>query len=807
MRQIDQERDDSQAALARQIEALAEADPDALVTALAPMSDQAAALPDWLKGRFNARGAQERTLNAIATEDRAYAVAAWGRARLNGSAHCEVRVDDGYRNGPHTMFFFDRRETDGVMIVVVTNQQASTCDLDMSVTSDIRPRRTELTYDEAGTVLTSHPATAAMFGIAEDEMVGRSSVEWIRREDHNLAISQWLELVAQPGAKRRVRMQYRRGDDTSFWLEVTLENRLQSEGHIHGELLDVSEEMNALSALRHRENVLARLAEALPSGVAQLDDDTVSFCNERWSEIAGSTPAIADDLLVGMPSADRDAVAEALAAARSTGVDADIDVTYESEAGLRRCRLSIRSTGEVEDQEAPGDSLIVSLVDITDSWEFNNRLAEQAARDHLTGIANRMSVLATLHDALRRGRIDGSNTAVMYFDLNGFKGVNDRLGHAAGDELLIHVAGVISATLRSQDTVGRIGGDEFIVVCPDVQKVSVARQIASRIQRAVAVPIDLAGESVEVAISCGIAVTTTGTETPDELIAQADVAMYTDKASESVGPVMFEPQLLHRQDAERKRVDALREAPFDETLELHYQPILDLQTGETFAHEALLRWWSHGKLIAPMEFIPLAERQGMIGPIGQWVLDGACELGQVLGAEGKPQRIAMNVSPLQLRDPGFTQAISDALDRRGLAPSQLLVELTESVMLDGRDELAGVLGGLADLGVPIFIDDFGTGFATLDDLRVLPISGIKIDREFVADLEDPRTETIVGAIIELGRSLDLMVVAEGIETLYQATRLSELGAHFGQGFFFGRPAQFHELSESLPAFLPEGVLP
>ncbi len=807
MRQSDQERDDTQAALAQTIEALTLADPDALVTALAPMSDEAASLPDWLKDRFSGRGAQQKTLNAIAPADRAFAVAAWGRARVNGSAHCEVHVDDGYRAGPHTMFFFDRRETDGVMIVVVTNQPPPSADPSVSSTGDIRPRRTELTYDEAGTVLTSHPATAAMFGIAEDEMVGRSSVDWIRSEDHNLAIGQWLELVALPGAKRRLRMQYRRGDDTSFWLEVTLENRLASEGHIHGELLDVSEEMNALSALRHRENVLARLAEALPSGVVQLDDHSVSFCNERWSEIAGSTPAVAGDLLVGMPDADHDAVADALAAARSTGQDADIDVTYESKTGLRRCRLSIRSTGEVEDDESPGDSLIVSLVDITDSWEFNNRLAEQAARDHLTGIANRMSVLATLNDVLRRGRIDGTNSAVMYFDLNGFKGVNDRLGHAAGDELLIHVAAVISRTLRTQDTVGRIGGDEFIVVCPDVHEVSVAQQIAGRIQRAVAVPIEIAGESVDVAISCGIAVTSTGTETPDELIAQADVAMYTDKANDTTGPVMFEPQLLHQQDAERQRVDALRDAPFDETLELHYQPILNLQTGETYAHEALLRWWSHGKLTAPMDFIPLAERQGMIGPIGQWVLDGACELGQVLGASGKPQRIAMNVSPLQLRDPDFTRAIRDALDRHDLEPSQLLVELTESVMLDGRDQLAGVLGALADLGVPIFIDDFGTGFATLDDLRVLPISGIKIDREFVADLEDPRTETIVGAIIELGRSLDLMVVAEGIETLYQATRLSELGAHFGQGFFFGQPAQFHELSDSLPAFLPGGVLP
>ena len=420
--------------------------------------------------------------------------------------------------------------------------------------------------------------------------------------------------------------------------------------------------------------------------------------------------------------------------------------------------------------------------------ELEEELRRQALEDPLTGLANRSLFKDRVEHALSRRREDGKGVAVAFLDLDDFKTVNDSLGHAAGDELLVKVARRIKASVRTSDTAARLGGDEFAVLLEDVEDVAVPAQ---RILQALASPIQLGGRPVSVHGSVGIALHEPG-QTAADLLRNADVAMYGAK-SKGKGHFKAFDQTMHGAATERFDLkNELLSAIVNDQFRLHYQPIVDFSTESRTAVEALLRWEHPQRgMVAPGDFIPLAEETGAIVPIGSWVLDTACA--QVAAWRRSPDasdlRLCVNVSPIQLGDPGLVADVSRALSRAELPAEALVLEITESEFLLSDDELSATVRNLAALGVVIALDDFGSGYSSLGYLSKLPIGILKIDRSFVEGIDQgPEEAAVAQAIIMLGQTLGLEIIAEGIETSGQLAELRRRGCHLGQGFLLGRPA-------------------
>ncbi|MGH2828084.1 MAG: putative bifunctional diguanylate cyclase/phosphodiesterase [Actinomycetota bacterium] len=419
---------------------------------------------------------------------------------------------------------------------------------------------------------------------------------------------------------------------------------------------------------------------------------------------------------------------------------------------------------------------------------LEEELRRQALEDPLTGLANRTLFKDRVEHALKRRREDGKSIAVAFLDLDDFKTVNDSLGHAAGDELLVEIARRIEQSVRTSDTTARLGGDEFAVLLDDVEDVAVPAQ---RILQALEAPIQLEGKPVTVHGSVGIALYEPGLTAAD-LLRNADVAMYRAKA-EGKGSFKAFDQTMQGAAAERFELkNELLSAIADDEFRLHYQPIMDLTTGSRVAVEALVRWEHPLRgMVGPGDFIPLAEETGAIVAIGSWVLDTACA--QVAAWRRRPDsselRLCVNVSPIQLGDPSLVADVSRALSRAGLPAQALVLEITESEDLPSDEALAATVGELARLGVVIALDDFGSGYSSLGYLSKLPIGILKIDRSFVDGIDEgPEEAAVAQAIIRLGETLGLEIIAEGIETLGQLAELRSRGAHLGQGFLLGRPA-------------------
>ena len=432
-----------------------------------------------------------------------------------------------------------------------------------------------------------------------------------------------------------------------------------------------------------------------------------------------------------------------------------------------------------------GAGFVGTIEDITDRLAFEARLAHQAHHDPLTGLPNRTLLAEHLAERFRPGT---GGLACLFLDLDDFEVVNDSLGHAAGDELLVEVAARLRATVRPGDLVARFGGDEFVVVCEGVEEDD-AVTLAQRIGAALELPVRLGGVDVRPHASIGVTVQTAEHGAAEDLIRDCDVAMYQAKAGGG-GRITVLDQRARAEARDRLVLVAdLREAIEQREITLLYQPILSTASRAPVAVESLARW--HHRLrgpISPAEFVPLAEESGLIGGLGLLVLDETCrqlaEWDRLLGSAAPP-RADVNVSALQLDEhlPGHVVA---ALERHGLDPTRLSIEITESALMQDPSSAREVLIQLRDLGVSLAIDDFGTGYSSLAQLRHLPVDCLKVDRSFVAELADGHSE-IASAVIALARSLDLTTVAEGVETPAQAAQLAELGAGFLQGFDLARP--------------------
>jgi diguanylate cyclase (GGDEF)-like protein/PAS domain S-box-containing protein len=439
--------------------------------------------------------------------------------------------------------------------------------------------------------------------------------------------------------------------------------------------------------------------------------------------------------------------------------------------------------------------------DISERKVLEQQLAHQAFHDSLTGLANRALFRDRVEHAVARSVRHPQPLIVMFLDLDNFKTINDSLGHAAGDELLVMVAKRLRGCLRVTDTVARLGGDEFAILLEDAKHPEDSVAVAERITNELSMPCTLEGKEVFIGTSIGIA-SSIGGDTAEELLRNADVAMYIAKSKGKACYELFQPH-MHQVVLERLDLEAdLRRAVERNEFELHFQPIVVLRNGRMNGVEALVRW-NHPERgqMAPGAFIPLAEETSLIVPLGAWVLEEACGRAtawQQQFPEHRDLTITVNVSAKQFHQADLVETVSAALEHSGLRPELLILELTESVLMQHTEATLAKLKDLKKLGVRLGIDDFGTGYSSLSYLQRFPIDILKIDRAFIDGVGSGMDESALArAIIALGETLRMRTIAEGVRTREQSLALQALGCEYGQGFFFARPLTAEVLQQML----------
>ena len=521
-------------------------------------------------------------------------------------------------------------------------------------------------------------------------------------------------------------------------------------------------------------------------------EDRIRFASPSAGPVLGGDPTGASLYGVIYP-ADQARLTELLAAVRSghgphEGLDFRGPDRRRTEVTLELHCRDLRA-----DQTVAG--LVITMRDVTDRRRLERELTHQAFHDSLTGLANRVLYADRLEHALARGSRDGSVVGVLFIDLDDFKIVNDTLGHAAGDHLLIAVAERISSALRADDTAARLGGDEFAALIENVQDPGAVEETASRILAALAEPITVDGATLYAVASIGIT-TTPEANNADELLRQADLALYVAKGAGKNQWRRYETH-LHSSMVERLELrSALDHAVNEGRFLLQYQPIVDLTTDEAVGFEALVRWQHPVRgVIAPDQFIEVAEESGLIVPMGRWVLDQAlhtvAQWRRILPRTRQPY-VSVNVSVRQFRQSGFVEQVRTALEYAGVPPQALMLEITESLLTGDDEHIWADLAALRELGVRIAIDDFGTGYS-LGHLRQRPIDVVKIDKTFIDDMvTDAQQHALVSGIISQARTLNLTVVAEGIESELHRETLARLGCPLGQGYFFASPVDATE---------------
>ena len=489
------------------------------------------------------------------------------------------------------------------------------------------------------------------------------------------------------------------------------------------------------------------------------------------------------------------------------------DIVSENEARLNSGVLT-RSRRLLPDgrvialshQPMTGGGAVVLFEDVTEREKAEERARFLATHDDLTELPNRWMFGEAVNDAVKAGHRYGHTFTVMFMDLDRFKNINDTLGHAAGDVLLIEIAKRLNECLRESDVIARIGGDEFVIMLRGVSDRSQVATVARKILSAVVKPLAIHGHECRITASIGISMFPTDALDEESLIKNADAAMYVAK-EEGRNGFRFHFRNITTQSIERLLLESsLRGALEREELLLHYQPKQDLGHGGVSGVEALLRWQHPDRgLLSPSHFIPLAEETGLIVPIGKWVIETACAQNMAWQRQGLPAlRIAVNLSPRQFADPGLLGDIGAALDKSGMAPELLELEITESMVMHNVERAMRVLKAIKSLGVILAIDDFGTGYSSMSLLKKFPIDVLKIDRSFVREItSNSEDKAIADAIIALGRVLNLTIVAEGVETAEQEAFLRAHNCDEVQGYLISKPVPADEFAAFMTNHMAE----
>jgi len=475
------------------------------------------------------------------------------------------------------------------------------------------------------------------------------------------------------------------------------------------------------------------------------------------------------------------------------------------DGGMRQ--FEILHTNLLDDEHVRG--IVLNARDISERKAFEDQLAHQAFHDPVTNLPNRALFVERVRHAISRARREGSELGVIFLDIDDFKTINDSLGHGAGDAALIDVAKRLSTSIRSSDTAARFGGDEFVVLLEDLEGTQTAVEVAERVLEDLRQPLMVAGKELVLRASIGISILEGDSPaSADELIRDADAAMYIAKRDGKGGYRMFEPE-MHAGVLARLELRAdLQRALDSGQFELYYQPIVRLADSRVAGMEALLRWRHPERgLVVPGDFIPFAEETGLIVPIGRWVLREACRQAvavQRLWKEDTPLYMCVNLSVKQLQHSDVIADVRDALIDSKLEPGLLTLEITESMLIDDPEIAVVTLNELRELGVRIAMDDFGTGYSSLSYLSRFPVDVIKMDRSFLRPESTPEAVDLSSAVVALGSSLALEVVAEGIELDEQLNRLRDLGCELGQGFHFAHPMESERMLDYLAGPLALG---
>ncbi len=561
---------------------------------------------------------------------------------------------------------------------------------------------------------------------------------------------------------------------------------------------DVTERRLGEQALREQHRRFDAALSNMSQGLLMFDDQSrLAVRNARYLELYGLQP---EDQPIGATRA------ELIQTLVDKGIYVDFDVAKSVAEHMQAMKAGRVHTIEheiadgrtllVRHRPMPGGGYVTTFDDVTSSRRDQESIRHLAHHDALTGLANRVSFAQRLQAALAQSLLTGRPLAVLSLDLDRFKAVNDTMGHPVGDATLRMVAKRLSRIVRDGiDTVSRVGGDEFAILLPDADR-QVAERLARRASRALSARYRLAdGSPVSIGVSIGVALSPGDGVEMDHILKNADLALYRAKA-EGRNTWRFYEADMDASMRHRKALEVdLRQALARGELAMHYQKLVDSGDGRIVGFEPLMRWSRRGgEMVPPGEFIPLAEETGVIVELGDWALEQAC---QEACNWPEPLYVAVNISAVQLRQEDFVAKVARTLRRTGLAPRRLELEITETMLVEHTEIVTGALARLKAMGVQIALDDFGTGYSSLSYLRRFPFDRLKIDRSFIAEIEDADTAAIVATIVTLARRLGMSTTAEGIETVRQLQVARAAGCGHAQGFLFSPAVPAHEIQAQL----------
>ncbi|MEM6454417.1 MAG: EAL domain-containing protein [Acidobacteriota bacterium] len=654
--------------------------------------------------------------------------------------------------------------------------------------------------DLDGTILFQSDSSVAILGREPSQLIGEPFAEWLHPEERAIFTNALdLAIATEQEIPMRVRVRHAGGDDGDQpvrWrdLECLLKNLIDNPvvGGIVITARDRTEARRAEEALARERAFFQQLFRNAPTGIVILDNqDRVVDANGPFVALFG----YALDELQGLPLSDFIVPPDRRQEA------SDLSQAVLRKEIVERESIRVRKDGtqvdvsilgypiELEDQRIGAYGI---YSDITQRKVAERKLLHEAFHDTLTGLPTRALLQQRLERALRHRARDEVEFALLFIDLDRFKVINDSLGHAAGDELLMEMAARLQDCLRPGDTVARLGGDEFTIILEAIHAPTGATRVAERILGRLSEPFHIAGQDVVSSGSIGIAFSATGYANPDDLMRDADIAMYRAKQRGKACYEVFDAA-MHAEAVNRLSLETeLRRAIDRDELVLFYQPVVSLNTGKLIAFEALIRWNHPEKgILSPYQIIPIAEETGLIIPIGRWVLRETCRQlarWQERFPDSDCLVISINLSVREISHPDFLDGVRASIDELDANPASIGLEITESLMMEAAETIQDTLWQLRHMGFRLSIDDFGTGYSSLASLHSFPINTLKIDRSFIQRMK-PGGENLasVRTIAALGTSLGMSVIAEGVETEALLDQLRQLGIPYGQGYHFARP--------------------
>jgi len=653
-----------------------------------------------------------------------------------------------------------------------------------------------LSGEDPGRVLRVNPALCELTGRTDTELLALNAHDLIHIDDQASHAERFATLSVDETSDYQAVARWKHADHHDIWVHMSLHAIREGNAtpaYAVGQVEDITERRRAEVALRLKEERFRIAFDNASTGMMFLNvDGGLQKANYAMFLLLGYTEKqLLGRYVQSLVSQEEEATIRAGISGLVTG---EISV-YQAEHCFRHAAghavWGLLSGSVVQDEDGRPHDLVFQVEDVTARKHAEIQLAHQALHDELTGLPNRLLLIDHLNQACARAERAGTYVGVLFLDLDDFKEVNDSLGHVAGDHVLAEVAARLRRCLRETDTAARIGGDEFVVVCEDLCDPAEASLVADRIDRALAVPLTAGANQIQVTASIGVATAAVGAH-PDDLLRGADTAMYQAKTNGKSRYEIYNPAMGVGAMRQLTMAGELTHALARNELRLYYQPTYDLHTGTIIGVEALLRWQHPSRgLLAPAEFLDIAEGRRLMIPIGDWVVATASAQAsrwqQTLGDQAPD--IWVNISSQQLGKQHLTRTVQQTLADTGLNPAKLGLEVTERQLIGGGESVQADLLALRELGLRLAIDDFGTGFNSLDYLRRFPFDAIKIDRSFISGLGRDRTDTAVtSSVIALGQSLDLAVVAEGVETQDQYELLQTLGCDLAQGYLLQRPA-------------------